>query len=117
MGIIAERWLVNECVQLSVHRATGVRKLTGMLGRAELVPGAALRLTRCRSVHGIGMMRPLDVVFVDAQGVVTSVRELTPWRVIGDRVAAQAFELRHGEAERLAIRRGTKVHKSIRGEK
>ena len=116
MGIIAERWLVNECVHLSVHRATGLRKLTGMIGRAELAPGAALRLTRCRSVHGYGMRCALDVVFVSSQGVVTSVRQLNPWRAVADRAATQAFELRRGEAARLAIRPGMQVHQTIRGE-
>ncbi|MBJ7458686.1 MAG: DUF192 domain-containing protein [Thermoleophilaceae bacterium] len=116
MGIIAERWLIDECVHLSVHRATGIRKLTGMLGREELAPGAALRLTRCRSVHGFGMKRPLDVIFVNSHGAVTSVRELAPWRMIGDRAAAEAFEFRRGEAARMAIRPGMQFHKSTRGE-
>ena len=52
MGIIAEQWLITEYVHLSVHRATGLRKLTGLIGRAELAPATALRSARCRSVHG-----------------------------------------------------------------
>ena len=116
MGIIAEQWLIAEDVHLSVHRATGLRRLTGLIGRRELAPGAALRFVRCRSVHGFWMKRPLDVVFVDARGLVTSVRQLAPWGVVADHRAADAFELRAGEARRLGIGAGSQIKQLIEGE-
>jgi len=116
MGIIAERWLINECVHLSVHRATGLRRLTGLLGRQELPPAAGLRLTRCRSVHGLGMTRALDVVFLDGSGSVASVRRLAPWRCVGDRAASCALELRAGEAHRLGIAAGSQLRQLNEGE-
>ncbi len=109
MGIIAERWLIDEGVHLTVHRATGVRKLFGLLGRSELAPATALLLDDCRSVHGIGMTRSIDVAFLDAAGRVTSVRRLLPLRVICDRSASQALELRAGEAFRLGIVAGSNI--------
>lgn len=108
MGIIAERWLADERVQLSVQRATGARRLTGLVLSGAPAPGEAMRFTRCRSVHGLGMRRVLDVVFVSGDGVVTSVARLRPWRVAGDRSAAHAFELRAGEAARLGIAPGSR---------
>jgi uncharacterized membrane protein (UPF0127 family) len=116
MGIIAEQWVIDECVHLSVHRATGLRRLTGLIGRRELAAAGAMRFARCCSVHGIGMTRSLDVVFVDSRGTVTSVRALAPWRVVGDRSAVDAFELRRGEAAQLGIVAGSQVKQLIEGE-
>lgn len=116
MGIIAERWLVDEGVHLSVHRATGLRRLTGLICRDELPAGAALRFARCRSVHGLGMRRAVDVLFVDAGGVVTSVRQLAPLRCASDRSATHAFELRAGEARRLGIAAGSRIKQLTEGE-
>jgi uncharacterized membrane protein (UPF0127 family) len=116
MGIIAERWLIDEDVHLSVHRATGLRRLTGLIGRRELAPALALRFARCRSVHGVGMRRAIDVVFLDARGRVASVRELAPWRCVADRSAVDAFEFRAGEARRLKVAVGSQFKKLIEGE-
>jgi uncharacterized membrane protein (UPF0127 family) len=116
MGIIAERWLINECVHLSVHRATGLRTLTGLIGRAELRPGTALRLARCRSVHGVGMGHELDVVFLGGDGAITSIRRLAPGRLATDRAAADAFELRAGEAARLGLVAGARLTQLNKGE-
>ncbi|MGH2960258.1 MAG: DUF192 domain-containing protein [Solirubrobacterales bacterium] len=115
MGIIAEQWLVNERVHLSVQRATGLRRLTGQIGRAELVEATALRLPYCRSVHSIGMRLTLDVAFVGADGVVTSVRRLTTGRVESDRAATDVFELREGELARLGVVPGTRLMQQTEG--
>lgn len=117
MGIIAEQWLINERVHLSVQRATGVRRLMGQIGRAELEVATALRLTRCRSVHGIGMRRDLDVAFVGADGVVTSVQRLAPGRLASDRWATEAFEFRFGELERLGVVPGARLTPLTKGSK
>jgi uncharacterized membrane protein (UPF0127 family) len=107
MGIIAERWTVNESVHLEVQRAIGLRRLTGLIGRRALGERSALRFARCRSVHAVGMTRPLDVVFARADGRVTSVRRLDPWRFASDYSADECFELRAGEAVRLGIAAGS----------
>jgi len=115
MGIIAEQWLINERVHLSVQRATGLRRLTGQIGRDELGAAAALRLPYCRSVHGIGMLMELDVAFVRADGVVTSVRRLAPGRLASDRGAAEVFELRAGELARLGVVPGVRLTQQFKG--
>lgn len=117
MGIIAEQWLINECVHLSVQRATGVRRLTGQIGRGELGDAAALRLTQCRSVHGIGMRIDLDVAFVGAGGVITSVQRLAPGRLASDRWAAEVFEFRAGELARLGVFPGARLTQLTKGSK
>lgn len=49
----------------------------GLLG-THAVEGA-LWLTRCPSVHMVGMRYPIDVAVVDRDGVVLAVRSLRPW--------------------------------------
>lgn len=53
----------------------------GLLGRAELDPTHALVLTRCSSVHTIGMRFPIDVVSFEKDWTVVDVRTLVPGRI------------------------------------
>lgn len=113
MGIIAERWFTDQRVHLTVHRATGLRRLTGLIGRAQLAPGTALLFPRCRSVHGCFMKRSIDVAFLGSDRRVLSVAELAPWRVASDRRAEQVLELRTGEAARLGLGPGARLTRSL----
>jgi uncharacterized protein len=49
----------------------------GLLG-TDQVEGA-LWITRCPSVHMMGMRYPIDVAVVDREGVVLQVKTLRPW--------------------------------------
>ena len=49
----------------------------GLLG-SDAVEGA-LWITRCPSVHMVGMRYPIDVAVVDRDGVVLQVATLRPW--------------------------------------
>ncbi|UDY23773.1 DUF192 domain-containing protein [Nocardioides sp. Kera G14] len=49
----------------------------GLLGTSGV--DGALWLTRCPSVHMIGMRYPIDVAVVDRDGIVLEVRTLRPW--------------------------------------
>lgn len=106
MGIIAETWLFDERVQVNVRLATGLQRLTGLIGRELPSAAHALGFEHCRSVHGVGMRRELDVVFIRADGVIASVRRLRPMRVVGDRSARWALEMRPGEAARIGLTKG-----------
>ena len=69
-----------------------------------------LQLPGCRAVHTFGMRVPIDVVFSDADGRVTSVRSaLSPWRVAFDRSASGTWEMRAGAAEGLGLRRSMRL--------
>jgi uncharacterized protein len=61
---------------LSVAESTRARH-RGLLG-TDSVEGA-LWITRCPSVHMIGMRYPIDVAVVDRAGVVLKVATLRPW--------------------------------------
>ena len=109
MSIIAEQWQVAEGVQLDVHLATGLRRLTGLIGRGQLAQGRALHFARCRSVHSLGMRLPIDVVFLSGSGEVLATNTLVPWRFANCSKATQVLELRAGEAARLGLRRGVQL--------
>jgi uncharacterized membrane protein (UPF0127 family) len=49
----------------------------GLLGTDAVV--GALWITRCPSVHMVGMRYPIDAAVVDRDGVVLQVRTLQPW--------------------------------------
>lgn len=70
--------------------------LARLRGLSLLEPEAAgpgLLIPRCRSVHTLGMRFPIDVVFLDRQGVCLSVRRrVGPGRVVSDRRAESVLE-------------------------
>lgn len=54
----------------------------GLLGRDALVPGAALILAPCSSVHTWFMRFAIDLLFVSRDGTVKKVRTaVPPWRI------------------------------------
>ena len=48
------------------------QRLRGLLGRPALQPGEGLLLTPCRAIHMAGMKYPLDVAFLDPQGLIVA---------------------------------------------
>jgi uncharacterized membrane protein (UPF0127 family) len=76
-----------------------VARLVGLAGRADLPPGVALHLSRCRSVHTFGMRFALDLVWLDHEGAVVRVdRAVPPCRVRTCRAARSVLETRAGGA-------------------
>ena len=69
-----------------------------------------LQLPGCRAVHTFAMRVPIDVVFSDADGRVTTVHgALPPWRAVFDRSASCTWEMRAGTAKGLGLRRGIRL--------
>jgi uncharacterized protein len=65
------------------------RRNKGLLGRQAFAPGSALILAPCSAIHTFFMRFPIDVAFVNREGVVVSVvHALAPWRI---RAAFRAF--------------------------
>lgn len=56
---------------------TAAARRRGLLGTSGVE--GALWLTKCPSVHMMGMRYPIDVAVVDKEGVVLSVASLRPW--------------------------------------
>lgn len=85
------------------------QRLQGLLFRKRLANDGseALLISPCSSIHTIGMVYPLDVVFLDGSGAVLSVREhLRPWRACMQRGAKSVLEFHAGAVQQLRIQPG-----------
>ena len=87
-----------------VHRAEGHRaRGLGLMGLAALGPGRALLLPSTRSVHTVGMRFALDLVWLDAAGVVVRIdRDVAPGRLRSCRRARAVLECVAGHGQALA---------------
>lgn len=98
-SVVAERAVVAD---------TFFARVRGLLGRRAFAPGEALVILPCNSVHMLGMMFSIDVLFCRADHLVLHVEHnLRPWRFSPMiRNAYYVAELPAGEAARLDIRAG-----------
>jgi len=108
--VTAECWLVSDGhVLASAERADDRRaRARGLLGRAEFE--GALVLSKCRSVHTIGMQFAIDVAYLDAEGMVLKVTHMNRNR-IGTPVwkATTVVEAQAGAFERWGLKVGDQV--------
>src|SRR4051812_28860296 len=100
--------------QLLAQRVTVASSLwargKGLLGTASLAENEGLWITPCRSIHTFFMRYPIDVLFLDGQGVVVARSTYPAWRVSGwYRTAAGVLELPAGTLERTRTEVGDKV--------
>jgi uncharacterized membrane protein (UPF0127 family) len=83
---------------------TPFTRMKGLLGRRELPIGEGLLIEPTSGVHTAFMRFPIDVVFLDRDLRVLSVRPaVRPWRAATQRGARAALELPAGEAERQGL--------------
>jgi hypothetical protein len=79
----------------------------GLVKRRELKDPCGLWIKSCRSVHTVGMMHAIDVIFLRADGVIMKiVPGLKPWRLASCKDAHTALELRAGWARKLNLAPG-----------
>lgn len=79
----------------------------GLLGRSGLEPDGGMLIDSAPPVHTFFMRFPIDVVFLDRDWKVVSIRHrLRPWRVAGARRAVAALELPAGAAEATGVQEG-----------
>ncbi len=73
----------NSCLGEQVGMAdSSLRRLVGLLGKRSLAPGRGLFIVPSQAIHTVGMVFPIDVVFVDKRYNVLGVREgVRPFRV------------------------------------
>jgi uncharacterized membrane protein (UPF0127 family) len=74
-------WLVSDGRVLASTDVTHTRRdrRRGLLGRDEVE--GALVLQPCRWVHTVGMRFPLDIAYLDAEGMVLKTLHMAPYRV------------------------------------
>ena len=110
--LVARNVDTGEVVATRVTVATRmIERGIGLLNRQGLDPGEGLLITPCRGVHTWGMRFPIDVIALDASGVVVdAVASLGPWRIRlprkgGDRV----LELPEGSLARTNTQAGHRI--------
>lgn len=86
-------------------------RFKGLMGQTSVPADGALFFPRCNSIHTFFMRMPIDVVFVDRNGMVQEVvASLAPWRMlIPRRHVKHTLELGAGQAKRLGIERGVRL--------
>ena len=77
----------------------------GLLGRKSLSEDEGLWIEGCSCIHMFFMRFPIDAIFMDAEGVILSIRKnLKPWRMAWQRGARSVLELSANASEKLDIR-------------
>ena len=103
-------WLVSDARVLASAEIAESRsdRRRGLLGRTDL--DGALVIRPCRAVHTLGMKFPIDVAFVDADGVVMKTLQM-PRHRLGLPVpkARIVIEARAGAFARWGLRVGDVV--------
>ena len=85
-------------------------RLKGLLGRNNLPVGEGILLRPASAVHTFFMRFPIDVVFLDRDFRVLSMRtRLRPWRAAACRGARAVLELHAGECDRLGAMVGDRL--------
>jgi uncharacterized membrane protein (UPF0127 family) len=100
--------VVVDNVELADTRATRRR---GLLGRDGLDSSAALILLPCFSVHTAFMRFPIDVAFVNREGVVVKiVPDLGPWKIAAAVRAHAAIEFAAGTLGARDVKAGDRLY-------
>lgn len=91
--------------------STFVQRLVGLLGRASLPLGEALLLAPCNAIHTFFMRMPIDVAFLDDEGVIVKQLEaLPPWRATAVyRRARAVLELPAGTLQASGTHEGDRL--------
>lgn len=89
--------------------ATFVSRLLGLHALPSLGPTDALVISPCRSVQTWGMPCAIDVVFLDAEGIVLEIRTLARNATAFHSRARRVVEAAAGSAERLALAPGQRL--------
>lgn len=116
IGSLQQDGAVNTAVCIR-QTTNALERLRGLLGGPEPDATEGLWITHCNSVHTFFMRYAIDVVFVDARGVVCKVcSHLGPWTLRACLPAVAALEFRAGEAAVLGIAAGTQLQFLSRGQ-
>jgi uncharacterized protein len=105
---VAERILRRADGTIVCERCTladrPLNRLRGLLGREGMESGEGLLLRPASAVHTYFMRFPIDVVFLDREGVVVGITDsLAPWRAASSRGAKAVLELPAGESSRRGL--------------
>lgn len=85
-------------------------RLKGLLGRQKLAENQGLLIKPCRQIHTFGMKFPIDVIFINREGLVVKVINcLEPGRQAYAMKAAYTLEVSAGMAKRYGLTAGDQL--------
>ena len=85
-------------------------RLRGLMFAQPLAPTNALLLTRCDSIHTAFMRQTIDVLYLDAHGVILRcVGNVSPWRASAGPGARHVLEMAAGSIARLGVAPGHRL--------
>ena len=91
----------------AVLAGTSETRRKGLLGREALPSGHALVIAPTQGIHTFGMKFPLDVVGVNRDGAVVSIKHAVPrWRVVLSWRAFSMVELAAGTCAAAGLDKG-----------
>jgi uncharacterized membrane protein (UPF0127 family) len=100
--------VIADHVELADTRATRRR---GLLGRNSMDPSEGLILLPSFAIHTAFMRFPIDVVFVNREGVVVRIaRDLGPWRMAVSWRAHAVIEFAGGSLRTRDVRPGDRLY-------
>lgn len=101
----------QEVIASSVELAlTRQQRKRGLLGRDGIAHNAAMLISPCLAVHTVGLRFPIDVAFVDRDGVaVHLVHSLQPWRLAGSARAHSVIEFPAGRLSSCGVKLGDRL--------
>ena len=111
MSALARTTIEREGVALlaAFDASTFLARLRGLHDLPPLGTGEALVIRPCRAVQSVGMDETIEVVFVDAAGVIVKLAPLAPGRFAMCLRARASVELAAGTIERLGLARGQRL--------
>jgi uncharacterized membrane protein (UPF0127 family) len=87
-----------------------VDRAVGLLGTSSLSAGEGLWLTPCSSIHTLFMRYPIDVLFLNREGIVLERQTLAPWRFSRWLMASRSvLELAAGVLEHTGTQAGDRL--------
>ena len=87
---------------------TFFRRLRGLHGVPPLGPTDALIIRPCKAIHTFGMDKPIDVMFLDGNGIILMLATVNPKRAMMCLKSAVAVEMAAGTATRINLGVGQK---------
>jgi uncharacterized protein len=87
-----------------------VDRAVGLLRTPVLNPGDGLWISPCASIHTFFMRYPIDVLFLDSEGIVLRKQTLEPWRFSGWHYKSRGvMELRAGVLHQTGTQPGDRI--------
>jgi uncharacterized protein len=101
----------KQCLIPKVFRTTNfIERMRGLLFKPPLKTDEALLITSCNSVHMFGMTYPIDLIFLDKNGVILKlVNQLQPWRISSCLKANMVVELPENSLKNMYISNGQQL--------